>query len=249
MAPLNWCFGFPYAPNEKIRAEAWDVVSTFYAKHFPDTPRLVHSATAVGEQFLRAKTRNEIVEMAEGYDLIVLIDADTLIHPEGIRRMVDRAGSHDLFVGKPFLRGTNLPILKQRNVAVLDEPKLTALWPQPKFNDPGAAWVIRPKSWWTVGGMDEAFRSWGGEDEAFSHMLSAFGGTIDYDLLPALKTQHTLPRWSADPEWAGTWERAAVYRHIWRHPELAAEWLTVRHQPGICEEWISTHGINLKRKL
>jgi hypothetical protein len=184
MAPLRWCFGFPYAPNEKIRADAWDVVSTFYTKHFPDTPHLVHSATPVGERFLRAKTRNDLVRMAECFDLIVLVDADTLIHPDGIRRMLETTAHRNMFLGKPFLKGVNLR---------LDELRVTAesmAWPRPKFNDPGAAWVIRPETWWAAGGMDEGFRSWGGEDEAFNYMLTALGGSIEYDQLPAVKTQH-----------------------------------------------------------
>jgi len=208
MVALSWCFGFPYAPNEQIRADAWDVVSSFYAKHFPEIPHLIHSATPVGERFLRAKTRNELVRMAGGYDLIVLIDADTLIHPDGIRRMIDAASKQGMYLGKPFLKGVNLQLAHLRATAE------TMRWPHPKFNDPGAAWVIRPETWWATGGMDENFRSWGGEDEAFNYMLTALGGSIEYDVLPAVKAHHKTARWFRDPEWSDTWERSAVYRHI-----------------------------------
>lgn len=157
---LNWCFGFPYCANEPIREQAWEIVSNFYSHHFPDVEQIVHSATPVGEPFLRATTRNQLVTQAEGSDVIVLIDADTLIHPDGITRMLERVLQGDLFCGKPFLKGINLPL-----------PQLTEVanggpWPRPKFNDPGAAWVIRPETWWAAGGMDENFHSWGGEDEA-----------------------------------------------------------------------------------
>jgi hypothetical protein len=243
MVALNWCLAFPYCPNEPIRAQAWEIVSAFYDKHFPDVPQLVHSATAVGETFLRAKTRNELVRMADSFDIICMIDADTLIHPDGIKRMLERVAIEPMLLGKPFLKGINQPLNMLASTAD------SMIWPRPKFNDPGAAWVIRPETWWAAGGMDESFRSWGGEDEAFNYLLTAVGGTAEYDQLPAVKTLHTTPRWSQDPQWADTWERSAVYRHIWLHPELATEWLAARDQEGIAAEWVNKHDINMKRRL
>lgn len=240
---LNWCLGFPYAPNQQIRAKAWKIVSAFYRHHFPTVPMIVHSATEVGEPFLRAATRNDIVCRAAEFDIVVLIDADTLIHPDGIHRMLDLTARNNLFLGKPFRGGLNLQL-----------PALAAVakgqtWPNPKFNDPGAAWVIKPSTWWAVGGMDENFRSWGGEDEAFQYMLTAFNGTTEYDHLPAVKTHHATPRWFADPQWGDTWERSVVYRHISQHPELATEWLQVRSQPGIAATWVARYNISVSRKL
>lgn len=243
MAPLNWCLAFPYCPNEPIRRQAWEIVSEFYDRHFPDIPKIVHSATEVGETFLRAKTRNELVRLADSYDIVCMIDADTLIHPDGIHRMLKLTAEQDLFLGKPFLRGVNLPLNQMQSTVD------SMTWPRAQFNDPGAAWIIRPSTWWAAGGMDEQFRSWGGEDEAFNYLLHAVGGTYHYDRLPAVKANHPTPRWSADPNWADTWERSAVYRHLWQHPELAQEWLTVRDQPGIAAQWITEHSINVKRRL
>lgn len=243
MAPLNWCLAFPYCPNEPIREQAWEIVSAFYEHQFPDVPKLVHSSTELGEPFLRARTRNELVRLAEGYDIVCLIDADTLIHPDGINRMLELTAQRDLFLGKPFLKGINLPLNAMAGTAD------SMIWPRPRFNDPGAAWVIRPSTWWAAGGMDESFRSWGGEDEAFAYTLTALGGSIQYDQLPAVKANHVTPRWSKDPEWADTWERSAVYRHTAQHPELASEWLSVRHQPSIAAQWIAEHTINVRRRL
>lgn len=243
MAPLNWCLAFPYCPNEPIREQAWEIVKRFYDHHFPEIPKLVHSATAIGETFLRAKTRNELVRMADSYDIVCLIDADTLIHPDGIGRMLLRTTIENLFLGKPFLKGVNLPLNAMKSTAD------SMIWPTPRFNDPGAAWIIKPSTWWAAGGMDENFRSWGGEDEAFAHILAARGGSVQYDVLPAVKAKHTLPRWSQDPQWADTWERSVIYRHIGQHPELADEWLSVRDQPGIAAEWVTRHSINVRRRL
>ena len=244
---MKWCIAFPYAPNEPIRAEAFEIVTAFYAKHFPDIPQLVHSATPVGEPFLRAKTRNDLVTMAEaqGFDIVCLIDADTLIHPDGIRRMVNRTTENTLFLGKPFIRGTNLPPARMRNLV---NGNINHYWPTPRFQDPGAAWIIRPSSWWTAGGMDEQLQSWGGEDTTFGYLFAAVGGTTEYDIHPAVKAEHKTPRWTADPQWSTTWEREAVCRHIWLNPHLAEEWLTVRHQPGIVTQWITQHNINLDRR-
>lgn len=243
MAPVTWCFGFPYCPNEPIREQAWGVVEAFYDRHFPSVHRIVHSATAVGEPFLRAKTRNQIVRQAQhlGFDIVVLIDADTLIHPDGIRRMVDLTATQDLFLGKPFIKGVNLPLAALQGVAD------GGTWPSARFNDPGAAWVIRPETWWTAGGMDEGFTSWGGEDEAFDYLFAAVHGTTEYDRYPAVKTDHPTPRWRRDPNWADTWEREAVCRHVWRNPHLVPEWLEARDQPGVCAEWITRYSIDTTR--
>lgn len=241
---MTWCLAFPYCPNEPIREQAWGIVEAFYEQHLPGIPRLVHSATRVGERFLRATTRNQLVTIAQeqGFDIVVLVDADTLIHPDGIRRMVDRASRDDLFLGKPFLKGVNLPLEQQRQLAHAGIP-----WPPARFNDPGAAWVIRPESWWAAGGMDEGFQSWGGEDEAFDYLFAAVQGRTEYDRLPAVKTDHPTPRWRRDPHWGDTWEREAVCRHVWRNPHLVPEWLEERHRPGVCAEWITRYGIDTIR--
>jgi len=246
---VKWCLAFPYAPNEPIRAEAFEIVSAFYTKHFPDIPQLVHSATPVGEPFLRAKTRNDLVRMAEqqGFDIVCLIDADTLVHPDGIRTMVKLAASGDMFLGKPFLKGVNFRLERLRWLAAL--PDLTGRWPRPAFSDPGAAWVVKPSSWQRAGGMDEGFRSWGGEDTAFGYLFAAFGGVTEYDARPAVKADHPqTKRWAADPDWSTTWRREAVCRHIWMNPDLASAWLDERENPGAVDDWIDRYQVNLNRR-
>jgi hypothetical protein len=233
---MSWCIAFPYCPNEPIRQEAFELVSGFYTKHFPKVPQIAYSSTPVGERFLRAKTRNALVNIAQrgGYDVVALIDADTLVHPDSLSVMVNMAHERDMFLGKPFLKGDNMPIEKQRQlVAGLIE------WPNAQFNDPGAAWVIRPESWWKAGGMDEAITSWGGEDSAFMYLFAALRGETSHGTLPAVKTEHVQPRWSQDPEWSDTLKRELVTKAIWaEHPHLATEWLQVRHQAGIVDTWI-----------
>lgn len=228
---MNWCFGFPFAPNGEHRAAAFKVVQAYYAHHFPGVPQLVHSATKVGEPFLRAATRNQLVEQAAGYDLVCLIDADTLIHPDELRAMLT---PQRMRLSKPFRRGVNVPDLNQVTLT---------RWPRGRFNDPGAAWIIRPEDWWTAGGMDEAFTGWGGEDNAFGYAFAAAGGTTIYGRRPAVKQEHPGTRWANDPMWETTIRRELVYKHIWRHPALLTEWLTVRHLPGVVDEWIDEHSI------
>lgn len=241
---MTWCLAFPYCPNEPIRAEAFAVVSTFYAHHFPNVPQLVHTATPIGEPFLRSKTRNQLVHQAAGFDVVALIDADTLVHPEALQHMVDQAHQRTMFLGKPFMRGVNLDLTDQRHLAAGDIP-----WPRARFNDPGAAWVIRPESWWAAGGMDENFTSWGGEDSAFGYLFAALGGETVNTGPAAVKTEHEQPRWRANPDWPNTIKRELVTKAIWEtHPELATEWLTVRDQDGIVEQWVHHLRIPLPRR-
>ena len=245
MAALNWCLAFPYCPNEPIRAKAFAVIEAYYTKHFPSVPHYTYSASPVGEPFNRAATRNGLVRIAEkhGHDIVCLIDADTLIHHDEITRMLEWVAADTMRLGKPFMRGVNLPLADQQRLANGEVP-----WPYAKFNDPGAAWIVRPADWWTAGGMDENFRTWGGEDSAFSYLFEALGGTANYGTHAAVKTEHEQPRWGAIPGWHATLRRELVTKHIWQHPHLAAEWLTVRDQPGVVEQWVKTHGIPMRRR-
>lgn len=243
---MTWCIAFPYCPNEPIRAEAYELVSAFYRKHFPEVPQLTHSATAVGDKFLRAKTRNQLVNMAtdQGFNIVALIDADTLVDPGTLARMVTATETRGMFLGKPFARGVNLPIDQQRDLAAGSIP-----WPRSRFNDPGAAWVIRPESWWAAGGMDEAIISWGGEDSMFQYLFAALGGETLHGQIAAVKTEHAQPRWSADPDWTSTLKRELVTKAIWHdYPQLASEWLRVRHEPGIVDEWVTRLQVPLSRR-
>ncbi len=249
MAVVTWCFGFPYCPNEPIREQAWGIVEGFYEQHFPGIPRLVHSATRRGERFLRAATRNQLVTIAQeqGFDIVVLVDADTLIHPDGIRRMIQLATTRDMFLGKPFLKGINLPVEQQQTLADSDLTR----WPHARFNDPGAAWVIRPETWWAAGGMDENLTGWGADDSSFGYIFAAIGGHTEYDQHAAVKTDHPTPRWRRDPDWPATLKRELVTKAIWENPhaeQLAHEWLEVRHMPGICDEWVSRLSVDLTRR-
>jgi hypothetical protein len=239
----SWCLAFPYCPNEPVRAEAFEIVRGFYAHHFPDIPQLVHSATAIGEPFLRARTRNELVQMADGFDVVVLVDADTLLWPSAITSKVAAAGEQGFYLGKPFLRGVNVPL---DGLQLLADCNLNQ-WPHARFNDPGAAWIVRPSSWWRAGGMDENFTSWGGEDESFMYLFSALGGVTEYDHLAAVKAEHAQPRWRQAEGWLQTLQREFVCRHVAEHPELVREWLAVRDQPGIVESWIKRFAITDRR--
>lgn len=239
---LSWCFGFPYAPNEPIRAAAWAVVSNFYDHHFPTVPKFVHSATPLGERFQRAKTRNELVTMADSFDVVVLVDADTLIHPDSITETVDRVMGEPRALGKPFLNAISLPLHEVARIAG------SGAWPSGGTADEGAAWVVRPDTWWAAGGMDEGFQSWGAEDTALEHLHTALGGTIIHGENPAVKTRHPAKRWRRDPLWPQTWERYCVSRHIATHPDLAQGWLDERHLPSVAGEWIRRLNINTSRR-
>lgn len=122
---------------------------------------------AGGETFDRSKSRNLAMRIAE-HDTVVLHDADTFSTKENLLRAIRLARSHNgLVLPYNFYGGLS----EESSKRVMSDPETfppeKERYEETNTESIGGIWVIRKSLWWRAGGMDERFRGWGYEDNAF----------------------------------------------------------------------------------
>lgn len=122
---------------------------------------------AGGEQFDRSKSRNRAVELSDN-DVVVLHDADTFATKENLASAIEAARSHDGLVLPYNFYGA---LGERSSKRVMSDPARHPPHKEPyeetNLDSIGGIWVIRKELWWRAGGMDQRFRGWGYEDNAF----------------------------------------------------------------------------------
>lgn len=164
----------PWRPQES-RLPLFNAVTDWLQRDFPDWP--IHLADVPTELYCLAGSRNAgVIEAQEaGASIVVLLDADTLVQSEVLQQAVDlvaRQGGQaipysrywmvDKAGGEQFLAGTPLT-------------QCHAIHYPPSVS--GAA-VATPESWFAVGGQDERFLGWGGEDNAWYYAATTLGEVV-----------------------------------------------------------------------
>lgn len=128
-------------------------------------PEAEHLVVDVDGAFSRSRVRNEAVRRA-GEGVVVLCDADTLPEEQPLRAAIEDAAA-DGRLHLPYTRYRALSpegtlAVYARGVDPLDAPVS-----EESRRPIGGVWVIDVDAWWAAGGMDEAFRGWGFEDDSF----------------------------------------------------------------------------------
>lgn len=126
-----------------------------------------------GKPFNRPQARNRGVEQASG--VVVLCDADTLPSEECVVEAVDSVAGEVIY---PFT------VWHYVNGELVDAPWNELLGADAEFYwpdmDPGTAvgspMVCRADTYWRLGGQDDRFSTWGGEDYAFSLAAATLTG-------------------------------------------------------------------------
>lgn len=162
----------PWRPNPSRQA-AWELVRDWWTTHLPDAE--IITADTPHQPFVVAAARNEGVRLAErsGADVVVVADADTIPDPTGLSEAIDAAA--DGKIHQPYSRFGYL------RRAATERAIESRQWPTPKTNlgrVSGGVWVCTPEAWRAVGGMDERFRAWGGEDDAFLAAAQTLRGFV-----------------------------------------------------------------------
>ncbi|WP_329520509.1 glycosyltransferase [Spirillospora sp. NBC_01491] len=128
-------------------------------------PEAQHLVVDVEGEFSRARARNEAVRQA-GDGVVVLCDADTVPQEAPLRDAI-AAAADDGRLHLPYttFRGLSAEGTLAVYARGLDPHHAPAA--ETSMRSIGGIWVIRADAYWQAGGMDEQFRTWGFEDDAF----------------------------------------------------------------------------------
>lgn len=146
------------------RVYAHDLTVQRYRELLPDAS--LRDVDTDHDPFCLAACRNTAVRHAEfnGYDVVVLADADTLPEREPLLAAIEAARTSGL---------VHLPYTEYRSLRVDGTEQYRAGVPLDRCNHlvvPGACsgvYVTTPATWWAHGGQDELFRGWSPEDAAW----------------------------------------------------------------------------------
>ena len=163
----------------EYRLRHFNFLTNYYKNYFN-----IIVADSNHEEFNRAASRNAGVEESTS-DVVIIMDADAFINVDQIMDACKRAKEKDALV-RPFSRAAYLS--EDATERFYNNPSIFAdsdgdydyMTPDLLSVDNfGGAFVIKKKLWDDLGGMDENFIGWGGEDNAFldSYHLK-FGSSI-----------------------------------------------------------------------
>lgn len=148
----------------KHRFESFKFISDLITDWLPGAEYVL--VDAGGEKFDRSKTRNLAVRQARG-SVVVLHDADTFATKENLLAAVEKARVYGGLV-LPYNYYGGLSQKDSETLIKNPDKKPRSFKPEEvNFESIGGIWVIDKLAWWRAGGMDERFRGWGYEDNAF----------------------------------------------------------------------------------
>jgi hypothetical protein len=156
------------------RRASFQFVSAFYED-------LGHEVVVEGgdDLFTRAKGINTAIDRASG-DIIIQSDPDSIVRPEMLADAIEQATTSD---GLVVCHDRYLYLTEQATEAVLSGARdFTAAQPDDceshGHGGVGNVTVFSRATWAAVGGFDESFGVWGGDDAAFAYATDAFCGPM-----------------------------------------------------------------------
>lgn len=199
------------------RERILEQVVKFYTMHLPEYPFVY--ADSGHTEFNRAASRNRAVEKA-ATDVVVVLDADTFVHPDGIRAAVEAASEGG--VHYPFTLHAPVDLDNIGPLFNLRFPVRRRGW-----RATGGVFIASKATWWELGGQDENFLGWGGEDDAFYTVAT----TLSYvTRQPGVvcTVNHVEARRAECPHWDESGHRMDVYRALQHRPDLMRQFITDR---------------------
>lgn len=170
------------------RIEGFEAALRWHTEIFPDFT--FYKSDSVGEKFNPSEARNRgcLEAIADGCDVLVVLDADTLFHRLGIIEAI-QAAIRTGFVCYPYTYVVDLSL--DETVQYLSGRINLELFTERNggpgtglANHVGSGWVMTSETFKRLNGWDENFKGWGYEDNAFQEahlkmlgapMVRAFG--------------------------------------------------------------------------
>lgn len=165
----------PRRAGDPHRDRLWAWVRSHLERDLPDFP-IVEGHDDVGA-FCRSAALNRAARSAPPWTEAIVLDADTYVRPEQLRRAVAVARSS----GRLTYAFDELHALTAAGTEQVLGGYRRSWEPLKKWTRPGrlcasSAFVVPRELWDRVGGFDELFEGWGWEDVAFRRMATALGG-------------------------------------------------------------------------
>jgi hypothetical protein len=161
----------PWRPGDAGRSEAWTLIERFWRDH-GFAPVLADSDP--DKPFNRGQARNRAAEGA--WDVAVFADACVLPQIQNVRRAIDAAYNVRLVhahsrVMRLSMAGTRF-VLDGKPPQSANVARTTGPW------TPGGVFAIGRGLYDRIGGWDEGFVKWGGEDSALVTAARTFGTVV-----------------------------------------------------------------------
>ncbi|WLV25334.1 galactosyltransferase-related protein [Aciduricibacillus chroicocephali] len=166
----------PISLNDEIRAKLFRWVKSFYENVMPEVELCIGVANE--KPFSKAKAINEAVRSSKG-QYLVLADADIFYNPKLIEKSIEALAEHPWVI--PYNEVLNVH-RGSTDELIQTEPQ----WPvsieldtRPRTHGPrlrGGINIVTRENFDLVGGFDERFTGWGGEDDAFASSLNHLCG-------------------------------------------------------------------------
>lgn len=210
----------PFRADSVEREETWLWLEKFYSKRLPKAEIIVGTDLFDGP-FSKTVAMNDAARFATG-DIFVILDADALIDPkqiiEAAKRIREAREQDKALYYVPYRRFYRLT--HEASSKKLTENPARCSFPPDDRNSPdveamgpyghstghwyGALVQVLPReAWELIGGFDERFRSWGGEDISILRCLDTVFGkhkTLD---APVWAMWHPTHGVGTSRTWAG----------------------------------------------
>lgn len=117
------------------------------------------------DPFNTSAARNTGVKKADGYDVVAVIDADTYIPADQLNTAFITAAGRSNALVKPF--SVYGYLTEAATESFYDKQFTPDYISRPTEDFQGGAYVMQRDTYWNIGGFDEDFIGWGGENDAF----------------------------------------------------------------------------------
>lgn len=155
--------GIPWRPGSPERVRNFRHVAAHMARLLPEAR--LETFDTNDHPFNRAAARNAAARFAldNSYDVLVLVDADTLVELAPLQQALDACGD-----GRMHLPYTYYRSLTNRGTHMYFGGRAPLDCPADHEHEwaTGGVMVCQPQAWFRAGGMDQRFTGWGFEDTA-----------------------------------------------------------------------------------
>lgn len=231
----------PWRADNGQRSDIWAYTrKQIWGLRHPGWP--IVEGVAPDGPFNRSAAINAAAETAGDWDVAVIADSDTFTERRSLLRAVDAAVRYPTRLWLPYEQRKRVLLSQQYTEDLLDGSlgfnvqRATATGTLDPYEGYRSGVIVVHRSLWdTVGGFDERFVGWGGEDDAFADTAAALAdgwkwstGNLYHLWHPPSRPDHNDPAFVANKSLAARYRCAREQR--WSQGPGAA--LALIHEPG-----------------